>query len=475
MKRRSLALWLMITCVGVALPESALAVATTKVNLTSTVWTDLGVGPLQLNSGGTQIVYAISDTTPSVLQLGFAVPTNSNQVVNTASHVWAMSATPLAASVIVAQVAGTSGSGGTFTWPGSATVTTYGVAPTGTVPGVNAFVTNGAGGGGTGWLSSLAYTTGNITSASSTIAFPAGFTTGSTIRVYNRGPNPIHWTYGPATPTATVNMARLEPYSNDSFVIHANDTLFAAITPAAGQTSNVNLELGAGNPSGTSGPLNLAVASTGTATTSVEVTGGLDNAGLARQIQATAPGTAATNFLLGVQGNPGATPIPTSGAATIADGADVATGATSATAWSGSGNSTVIAALKAMYGKLNATVDATLNAQKVIPATNVPPGSCSVTTASANVAINLPNLGTANVHGFHIVNKDGTTGGGEAVGVNFVSTAAFTGSVDTVLLAPPATAKDTGGSFTTSPGEGLNHAVSVIAPSAGHVVWCMWY
>src|SRR5580765_6996680 len=166
MKRRSLALWLMVTCASIALPERALAVATTKITLNAAAWTDLGVGPLQLNSGGTQIVYAISDTTPSVLQLGFAVPTNSNQVVNTASHVWAMSATPQAASVIVAQVAGTSGSGGTFTWPGSATVTTYGVAPTGTVPAVNAFVTNGAGGGGTGWLSSLVYTTGSISSTS---------------------------------------------------------------------------------------------------------------------------------------------------------------------------------------------------------------------------------------------------------------------------------------------------------------------
>ena len=37
---------------------------------------------------------------------------------------------------------GGSGGGGTFTWPGSAAVTAYGTAPTGTVPGVNAAVTN---------------------------------------------------------------------------------------------------------------------------------------------------------------------------------------------------------------------------------------------------------------------------------------------------------------------------------------------
>jgi len=41
----------------------------------------------------------------------------------------------------------TSGSGGTLTWPGSAAVTNYGTAPTGTVPAVNAYITGGVAGG----------------------------------------------------------------------------------------------------------------------------------------------------------------------------------------------------------------------------------------------------------------------------------------------------------------------------------------
>ena len=38
---------------------------------------------------------------------------------------------------------GSGGSGGALTWPGTAAVTTYGTTPTGTVPAVNAYITNG--------------------------------------------------------------------------------------------------------------------------------------------------------------------------------------------------------------------------------------------------------------------------------------------------------------------------------------------
>jgi hypothetical protein len=54
MKRHYLALALLgASCADIALSEQALAVVTTKIGVTSSAWVDLGVGPLQLNSGGT--------------------------------------------------------------------------------------------------------------------------------------------------------------------------------------------------------------------------------------------------------------------------------------------------------------------------------------------------------------------------------------------------------------------------------------
>jgi hypothetical protein len=53
-------------------------------------------------------------------------------------------------------------------------------------------------------------------------------------------------------------------------------------------------------------------------------------------------------------------------AVTIADGADVAEGATTATAWSGTGAGTVISILKAAYAKLVATLSVKLAGQKYV-------------------------------------------------------------------------------------------------------------
>lgn len=100
-------------------------------------------------------------------------------------------------------------------------------------------------------------------------------------------------------------------------------------------------------------------------------------------------------------------------------------------------------------------------------------GSCSVAITTANVAQNLPNIGTTN-HSFSIANKDGTSGAGEGVGVNFIGTASLVATdLNTIMLTPPSDTKGTGqGSYTST--LGTNHAISVIAATAGHIVYCVF-
>jgi hypothetical protein len=73
------------------------AVATTKYALTNSGWTDLGAGPLLLGFNGTG-VFAIGDTTPTLVDEGFGIRAARSFPVKTTSHVWAR-ATPGAFSV----------------------------------------------------------------------------------------------------------------------------------------------------------------------------------------------------------------------------------------------------------------------------------------------------------------------------------------------------------------------------------------
>jgi hypothetical protein len=82
------------------------AVATVKTTLSTTAWTDLGVGPALVAPTGA-VVFAIGDVTPTIpVNQGFMFPANSSQCLNTTSHVWAMSANAFAAFVFVAPIVG---------------------------------------------------------------------------------------------------------------------------------------------------------------------------------------------------------------------------------------------------------------------------------------------------------------------------------------------------------------------------------
>ena len=99
-----------LLCLLFACP--AWAVATSRVSLSGSSWTDLGAGPITLTSAG-NVVFAIGDVTPTIpLGQGFALPAKLNQVVNTTSHIWAMGVNTFPAAVIISPINAKGGGGG---------------------------------------------------------------------------------------------------------------------------------------------------------------------------------------------------------------------------------------------------------------------------------------------------------------------------------------------------------------------------
>lgn len=105
---------------------------------------------------------------------------------------------------------------------------------------------------------------------------------------------------------------------------------------------------------------------------------------------------------------------------------------------------------------------------------NITPTDCSGTIASGGVAQNAIGSQLA-LHGFTIANIDTTSGSGEVLWISFTAPAAATTAGSYPLAAPTATTFAFLSSFTTPPGFGSNHAVSVIATTAGHKFSCTWW
>jgi hypothetical protein len=103
---------------------AAEAATTTKFTVTNAAWTDLGAGPMLLSFRGTG-VYAVSDTTPSLVQEGFGVAMGDSVAINTTSHVWAMAKDAANVDAYVAPISGGGSGGG-----GGITSITAGTTPT---------------------------------------------------------------------------------------------------------------------------------------------------------------------------------------------------------------------------------------------------------------------------------------------------------------------------------------------------------
>lgn len=108
-------------------------------------------------------------------------------------------------------------------------------------------------------------------------------------------------------------------------------------------------------------------------------------------------------------------------------------------------------------------------------ATNVTTTQCdgSITTGgTAQVAITAQTT----LHGFTITNNDPTHGSGEPLWVSFTTTAVAAGGTGSNPIPAPAAITFQGmGSYTTPPGFGTNHAISIIGATTNHTFGCFWW
>jgi hypothetical protein len=103
-------------------------------------------------------------------------------------------------------------------------------------------------------------------------------------------------------------------------------------------------------------------------------------------------------------------------------------------------------------------------------ATNTTATACSATVVTGGTAVNAFTAQTT-LHGFTIANIDTT----EVMWISFTGTAVASGTDSYPLPAATATTFAGFGSFTSPPGFGLNHALSVVAATNGHKFSCTWW
>lgn len=106
--------------------------------------------------------------------------------------------------------------------------------------------------------------------------------------------------------------------------------------------------------------------------------------------------------------------------------------------------------------------------------TNITATDCSGTITTGATAQNAFTAQTL-LHGFTIANIDSSAGSGEPLWISFTTTAAASTAASYPLSAPTVTTFAGLSSFSTPPGFGLNHALSVIAATTGHKFSCTWW
>ncbi len=152
------------------------------------------------------------------------------------------------------------------------------------------------------------------------------------------------------------------------------------------------------------------------------------------------------------------------GAVTIANGADTAEGSTTdspATVPTNGTAATTIALLKALTNVANSPAQL---------AVNVTPTDCSGTVVTGNTAVNAFTAQTT-LHGFTILNDDTS----EPLWISFTTTAAAATAGSYPLAAATPTTYAGVNSYTSPPGFGTNHALSVVAATNGHKFSCTWW
>jgi hypothetical protein len=118
-------------------------------------------------------------------------------------------------------------------------------------------------------------------------------------------------------------------------------------------------------------------------------------------------------------------------------------------------------------------VDAANNV-KTATAANITPTDCSGTITTGGTA--QPAIAAqTTLHGFTIANIDASAGSGEPLWLSFTTTAAAATAASYPLAPPAATTFAGMGSYSTPPGFGTNHAVSIIGATTGHKFSCSWW
>lgn len=101
---------------------------------------------------------------------------------------------------------------------------------------------------------------------------------------------------------------------------------------------------------------------------------------------------------------------------------------------------------------------------------NVTPTDCSGTVATGGTAVNAFAAQTT-LHGFTILNDDTS----EPLWISFTTTAAASTAGSYPLAPATATSFAGSSSFTSPPGFGTNHALSVVAATSAHKYSCTWW
>lgn len=229
--------WLLAFICAVALlaPIEGKAVTTTKYALSSTAWTDLGVGPIIMSATGS-IVYAIADTTPAIpLNEGLKILSGGSIVINTTSHVWAMNQSSSGASVYVAPILASSGggSGGSYTLPTASTTTLGGVKIDGTSVTID----------GGGVISAGGSITAGTTPTTGFVAGQLMYSDGTKAQNVKVDTNYVNW----GSPTVPVYMGGYSG-STGGLIITSQNGPFGAYglgINTIGATAGLNVDLGA--------------------------------------------------------------------------------------------------------------------------------------------------------------------------------------------------------------------------------------
>lgn len=304
------------------------------------------------------------------------------------------------------------------------------------------------------------------TGSSTTTSIPGGSTT-LIVSSSSATGNILHCTIG-AGP-AVVSDQTIQP--GVSFAFNATGaTQFSCITSAGSQI--VTAVAGSGTLQGVSGggsaSANASVSATGSAVPASATYLGMLVGGNLTGVPGTANG-------LGVQqataANLNATVVQTTAAnlnATTTDSGIKITGSTL-----GAGGSGLVGWDSQISNQITNGTDSANNA-KTATAVNVTGTDCSGTATTGGTAQTAISTQTT-LHGFTLANTDASAGSGEPIWISFTTTAAA-GAAASYPIAPPTATTFAGmGSYTSPPGFGTGHAVSILAATTGHKFSCTWW